>query len=112
MALVLQAYKKMSGKSYMECARALEISCTALKEYAVGRGNPSAATLEHLAHKLGVDPVFLVSGAFTDEQLVMAKRLLESIGLLASVPAKNRNAFAEQFVSLILLLSPNHDYEC
>ena len=106
-SLFLRAYKEASGQSNMECAQALEISCTALKNYASGRGTPCATTLEHLAQKLGVDPGFLVSGAFTDEQLILIKHLLESINFLAKVPTENHLAFAEQFLKLVLLLIPD-----
>ena len=105
MAAILLAYKKHTGKSYVECASTLELSPTTLRLYATGQGNPSAATIEHLAEKLGVDTSVLISGACSSSQLLVARKLLGLIESLGNVPQENRTEFAELFVRMIHLMS-------
>ena len=50
-----------------EFAEKLEISRSALQEYLKMRGNPSIATVEHLAQKMGIGPSVLLTDKSMDE---------------------------------------------
>ena len=49
MAAVIHALKEKRGQSLTELSEDLEISRSALQEYLAGNGNPTLATVEHLA---------------------------------------------------------------
>ena len=104
MASVIRAYKKLNRQSIAECAAALDVSPTSLKDYIVGRGNPNAATIERMADKMGIDIAFFVSGAFSENQLLILKRLLDVLIPLETLSPEKRNEFVEQFLKLIRLL--------
>lgn len=110
-ASVICAYKELSGKSNSECARALELSCSAFKDYAAGRGNPSIATLEHLSLKLGIDLSYLICGCFSADQTVVMKKLLDVTGILIKLPPENREIFAEELIRLVKLTCGDAIYE-
>ena len=92
------AYKEMSGKSFTECAEALELARSTLKEYAAGRGNPNMATMEHLSKKLGIDISYLICGDFNADQIVITKKLLDVVAYLDDLPPERRQRCAELLV--------------
>ena len=98
MASVIRAYKKLNRQSIAECAAALDVSPTSLKDYIVGRGNPNAATIERMADKMGIDIAFFVSGAFSENQLLILKRLLDVLIPLETLSPEKRNEFVEQLL--------------
>lgn len=106
MAPIILAYKKSCGKSYTECAQALEVSPTSLKEYAAGRGNPNAQTMEHLAKMMGVSLSLLVCGEYSADQLILVKQILDFSKILKDAPAENRHAIVQTFSALIDLFTP------
>ena len=104
MAAAIQTYKALSGKSYTAFADYLGISCSMLKTYASGNGNPSAYMLELISEKFGVDPFFFILGDYSKLQGVALKRLMEYINLLSMVPAENREEFIDRSIQLLDLL--------
>ena len=68
MAAVIHALKEKRGQSLTELSEDLEISRSALQEYLAGNGNPTLATVEHLAERLGIPSVALVSGTLPSGQ--------------------------------------------
>ena len=62
MAASIRAIMKNRHKSLSEFSAELGISRNALYNYLRGRGNPSIATLEHMAKNLGVSPAALMLG--------------------------------------------------
>ena len=103
MANVIRALKETSGKTLNEFSAELEISRSALQEYLSGEGNPSAATIEHLAQKLGVDPSFLISGTFSSDQIGILLRLLEMLKLLSTLSPEQRARFVQLLLEMISL---------
>ncbi|MDD3193711.1 MAG: helix-turn-helix transcriptional regulator [Oscillospiraceae bacterium] len=103
MAAVIRALKEESGKSLNEFSAELEISRSTLQEYLSGGGNPNAATIEHLARKLGVDTSVLVSGAFSQGQLDILLKLLGTLQLLSELTPERRRRFAELLLEMVLL---------
>ena len=79
MAASIRAIMKNRHKSLSEFSAELGISRNALYNYLRGRGNPSIATLEHMAKNLGVSPAALMLGVFdTDRRQVMLTLLQPS----------------------------------
>ena len=103
MSDVMRALKEHSRKSMQEFSKELEISRSALQEYLNGTGNPRLATVDHLAKKLDIDPVFLVSGMFEHSQLEIIMLLLDTIKEVSSLPQGRRKKFAELFLWMISL---------
>ena len=58
----------------------------------------------HLADKLGVDPLVLMSGDIEPEQRQTALLLLDTIQAVSVLPQAKRLRFAEQFMELVQLL--------
>lgn len=103
MADVIRLLKQERGKSLMEFAEELEISRSTLQEYLTGRGNPSLEMVEHLARKLSVDPVVLLTGMFEPSQQKILFLLLDTIREIALLPEEKRLRFAELLLEMIRL---------
>lgn len=104
MADMLRAKRKLSGQSIVEWAEELQISQSTLQEYMRGNGNPTVKMVEHLADKMGIDPLVLLSGDIEPEQRQTALLLLETIQAVSVLPQPKRIRFAEQFLELVQLL--------
>ena len=103
MSKVMCALKKESRKSMSELSDDLQISRSALQDYLSGKGNPSVNTIEHLAKRLGVDASFLISGAFSEDQLGILFHLLGTIESLSKLPPEKRRCFAELLLKMVKL---------
>lgn len=65
----LEKHRKKLGMSLSEFADWLCISRSSLQEYSRGAGNPTVATIEHLAGKLGITvEQFVLAAEEQDEQ--------------------------------------------
>lgn len=95
MAAVIYALKEKRGQSLTELSEDLEISRSALQEYLAGNGNPTLATVEHLAERLGIPSVALVSGTLPSGQFDVLMTLLDSLKLLSGLSADQRRRFTE-----------------
>ena len=78
MADMLRAKRKLSGQSIEQWAETLGIAPSTLQDYLSGSGNPTLGMVEHLADKLGVDPLVLMSGDIEPEQRQTALLLLDT----------------------------------
>lgn len=103
MADMLRARRKLSGQSIDRWAENLEISPSTLQEYMKGSGNPTVKMVEHLAEKLEIDPIALMSGDIEPEQRQTVLLLLDTIQAVSVLPQPKRLRFAEQFLELIQL---------
>ena len=103
MAQVIRTLKEASGKSLAEFSEELEVSRSALQEYLSGNGNPGIVTIEHLANKLGVDTSFLLSGAFSQDQIGILLRLLDMLKLLSGLSCEQRTHFAQLLLEMVLI---------
>ena len=100
---VIRAYQHASRKSLKEFADELDISRSSLQEYLAGTGNPSAATIDHLAKKLDVDVTFLVSGIYSEDITAILLKLLDMMDLLADLSQEQRTRFATLPNQMLLL---------
>lgn len=103
MAEMIRRMKEYSGKSVGEFSEDLDISPSTLQEYLSGKGNPTISMIEHLAKKLGVNPLALVSGNIEPEQMQIVFLLLDTIQAVAALPQPRRLKFAELFLEMVQL---------
>lgn len=102
-ASIMRALKERRGKSLDEFSNELEISRSMLQEYLSGRGNPSMSTINHLSEKLGVDAIVLLSGSYSNEQVKILLKLLDTFELLFNMTPEKRHRFAELLLEMISL---------
>ena len=107
MADMLRAKRKLSGQSIEEWAEELGIAQSTLQEYMKGNGNPTVKMVEHLADKLGIDPIALMSGNMEPEQRQTVLLLLDTIQAVSVLPKSKRLRFAELFLELTQLWEEN-----
>lgn len=105
MAASIRAIMKSQNKSLAEFSNELGISRNALYDYLKGKGNPSIATLEHMAQNLGINPACLVLGVFDTDQRQVTLLLLEMIQGMADLPGEKRLRFAELFLEMMKIWS-------
>ena len=103
MAEMIRMLKQYSGKSVGEFSADLDISPSTHQEYLSWKGNPTISMIEHLAEKLGVDPLALVSGKIEPELLQIVFLLLDTIQAVAGLPQPRRLKFAELFLEIVQL---------
>ena len=103
LASVMRAYKQHHHQSLTEFADYLEISRSTLQEYVNGTGNPRIDTLEHLATKLDLDPMILLSGTFDQTQMKVALLLIDLVEAISQLDSAKRKRFAELFLQLTQL---------
>lgn len=111
MAAVIHALKEKRGQSLTELSEELEISRSALQEYLAGNGNPTLATVEHLAERLGIPSVALVSGTLPSGQFDVLMTLLDSLKLLSGLSADKRRRFTELLGEMLALWEGGEAHE-
>ncbi len=104
LAASIRLMMDMKQKSLTEFSEELEISRSMLQEYLKGKGNPSIATIEHLASKLDVDPTVLLTGMLGLEQTECVLPLLSIIQNVAGMEKEQQLRFAELFLEMVQLL--------
>lgn len=103
MSKSIRSLKEVQHKSLVELADELEISRSTLQKYLDGHGNPSLKMVDHLAKKLHVDPLFLLTEMFEPTEQEVALLLLDTIRELAVLPQSKRVRFAKLFLEIIHL---------
>lgn len=98
---MMRAFKAERNQSTAEFSEELEISRSTLQEYLNGTGNPSVSMLDHIAEKLGIDPMVLVSGSFSENRLEIMLLMFRSVKAVTELPAEKRNCFAGLFLQII-----------
>lgn len=104
MAYMMRLFKEKSGKSIEVLAQEWDIAPSTLQDYLSGKGNPTLAMVEHLAGKLGIDPVVLIAGREGPGQYETALVMLDALPDIASLPEEKRREFAELFLAQARLL--------
>lgn len=107
MAASIRFMMEVRRQSLTEISEKAEISRSMMQEYVKARGNPSLATIEHLAEKLDVDPTALLTGMLGMEQTECALPLLGVIQQVAELDQEQRIRFAELFLEMVQILSKN-----
>lgn len=103
LAAAMRTIMEQKQKSLTEFSVELDISRNALYDYLRGKGNPSIATLEHIADKLNVMPAFLMLGLFEQDEREVVLVLLNTIQKLSELPPEKRLKFAELFLEMVAL---------
>lgn len=109
MANVIRAMKETRGVSLAEFSAELEISRSALQEYLSGTGNLNLSTVEHLAEKLGVDPLVLLTGVFSYDELSALLIIVDQLHFLSTLDGSSRIQFAQKFLELVRLWNGSAD---
>lgn len=104
-AAAIRAVMERKHKSLAEFSEELEISRTALYDYLNAKGNPSAATIEHIAAKLEISPAALMTGLLELDRKEIVLLLLDTIQNVAELPGGKRVRFAELFLEMVGLWS-------
>lgn len=102
-ANMMRALKEANHKSMAEFSQELEISRSSLQDYLNGTGNPSIRTVEHIADKLGINPLLLVCGSFQADQTNTILLMLNTTKEVMSLPEDKRRRFAELFAQIVSL---------
>ena len=102
-AEVIRAFKEKRGKSLSEFSEELEISRSSLQSYLAGTGNPNIETILHLAEKLGVDPIFLITNGLSATQINILYKMLDVTEEAAKLPPERRKRFAELLAEVLQL---------
>ncbi|MDE7218973.1 MAG: helix-turn-helix domain-containing protein [Oscillospiraceae bacterium] len=103
MAATIRAVMEKENKSLSEFSEELGISRTALYDYIRAKGNPSAATIEHIAERMGISAAALVSDHPCSDQTGTTLLLLGTIQEVAKLPKEDRLRFAELFLEMMRL---------
>lgn len=102
-AATIRTVMKKKHMSLSEFADELGISRSSLHNYITARGNPSVATIEHLAQGLGVSSAALTAGMMDQDQREIALLLLELIQSIAELSEADRMRMAELFLEMVKL---------
>lgn len=103
LAASICAIMKRKHISLSEFAEELGISRTALHDYSKGRGNPSTATIEHIARTLGIAPAVLVTGLADEDRREIILLLLDTVDGIARLSGEKRLRLAELFMEMVQL---------
>lgn len=107
LAASIRFMMEVRRQSLTEISEKAEISRSMMQEYVKARGNPSLATIEHLAEKLDVDPTALLTGMLGMEQTECTLPLLGVIQQVAELEQEQRIRFTELFLEMVQILSKN-----
>lgn len=100
---MMRALKESRGKTMEGWADELGIAQSTLQEYLKGAGNPTVKMVEHLAEKMGVDPIAMMSGKIEPEQYQIVLLMADTIEAVSNLPQPKRLKFAELFLELVQL---------
>lgn len=102
-AKMMRAFKTAENKSTTEFSEELEISRSTLQSYLNGTGNPSLSMLEHIAEKLDVDPLVLMSDAFSNDPADMILLMMRTMNVVDMLSEEKRRVLAELFLQIVSL---------
>ncbi len=106
-ARMMREFKEQRQVSLEEFSKELEISRSTLQDYLSGKGNPSVRTLDHIARKLDVDPLILVSGTFQPTQVNIVMMLFRTTKQVVAMPAEKRH----ELVTLIVRIAAIWEFD-
>lgn len=102
-AKMMRAFKTAENKSTAEFSEELEISRSTLQTYLNGTGNPSLSMLDHIAERLDVDPMVLVSDGFSHDPTDMMLLMLRTMNVVDMLSEEKRRVLAKLFLQILSL---------
>nr|WP_305146633.1 helix-turn-helix transcriptional regulator [Anaerovorax odorimutans] len=102
----MNAIRTSRGQSISEFSEELGISRSSAQKLLKGTGNPRMDTVEHIAGRLEVDPLTLLSFSSSEKHLESALLLLKTLDTVSELPSEKKLKFASLFQELILLMEP------
>ena len=103
---MMRAIRESRNVSITQFSEELGISRSSLQDLLNGKSNPRIDTVEHIAESLAINPLTLLSAAYSEEQLETAILLLETIEAISRLPTEKRIKCASLFHELILQMEP------
>lgn len=100
---MMRMLKEQHHMSMAEFSEELEISRSTLQEYLNGKGNPSVVMLEHIAEKMNVDPILLITGSIQPRNNDLVLLMFQTTQAVISLPECKRRYFAELFLEIVSL---------
>lgn len=104
MARTMRIYMEQKNKSAAAFSEELEIARSTLLQYIEGKGNPSLHTVEHIARKLEIDPLTLVSGKQSQKDISAAAYVLQASMLATELSPEDRRSLFDSFEKVVSLL--------
>ena len=102
---IMNAIRRNRDQSLTTFAKELDISRSSLQEILNGTGNPRMDTIEHIANRLNMDPLALLSCSYSEEQLEIAMPLLKITDTLSGLPEEKRHEFIVLFQGLLQIVA-------
>lgn len=102
----MRLVKKLRNASAAELSADLQMSRSVVQDYMKGKGNPTLSSVDHIAEKLGIDPVLMISGIENPEKNYVAWLLLETIKEFMKLSEEERVHGAELLHQLLSLFGP------
>lgn len=99
----MRMLKEQHHMSMAEFSEELEISRSTLQDYLNGTGNPSVVMLEHIAEKMNVDPILLITGSIEPSNKDLVLLMFRTTQAVISLPERKRRYFAELFLEIVSL---------
>lgn len=103
LADAMRIIKERRNISLVDFSEELGISCSTLQEYFHGQGNPTILMVEHIASKLNLDPIALMSGVLEPNQIDVLLLFLESVQKVSYLPQYKKRQFVRLLRQMIEL---------
>ncbi len=108
-AVNMKTIFERSNHSLTEFAEELSISRSSLQDILKGKSNPTLATVELIAEKLGVDPLSLLS--FSEEEIQAAFSLTQFLDWFFDLSEENRALAAKSIEAFLFACLDKMDVE-
>lgn len=102
----MNAIRTSRNQSIAEFSEELGISRSSAQDLLNGRGNPRMDTIEHIASRLRISPLLLLSCPYSEEQIQNILILLFLIKRISRLSDRKKTEFLSLLQKLITLMEP------
>ena len=100
----MKAFWKLHRSSIEEFAEETGISKTYVQNVKKGKANPTLGTVQQIGENLGVPPVSLLMEEYSNDQFMVAYKLLETLDSFQKLDQERRKESVMLFDRLVRLL--------
>lgn len=100
----MKAFRKLHRSSIEEFAEETGISKTYVQNVEKGKANPTLGTVQQIGENLGVPPVSLLMEEYSDDQFMVAYKLLETLDSFQKLDQERRKESVMLLDRLVRLL--------
>lgn len=104
MALFLRSFSEIKQISLARLQEMIAISRGAIYAYSRGEGNPTFSTVEHIAYRLHVDPVFIAMGIYDLSSKDIYVLLWQTLRNVEEFPPEDRRKFMKLLMQEMIKL--------